>query len=88
MLMGGPSVDVDVVVDLPSLAIFLGAATGALYPAVELDDDERDDDGRASIAYYRIIHNTQHPSRDATDFAEPFLLEDDSYSRRMLHSIQ
>lgn len=55
MLIGGPSVDVDVGVDLPSLAIFFGAATGALYPAVELEDDERDDDGRASIAYYYML---------------------------------
>ena len=55
MLIGGPSVDVDVGVDLPSLAIFFGAATGALYPAVELEDDERDDEGRASIACYHML---------------------------------
>ena len=55
MLIGGPSIDVDTGVDLPSLAIFFGAATGALYPAVELEDDERDDEGRASIACYHML---------------------------------
>jgi hypothetical protein len=51
ILIGSPRFDVDTGVGLPNLAMFLGAATGALTPIVELeDDDDRDDDGRASIA--------------------------------------
>jgi hypothetical protein len=55
ILIGSPKVEVDTCVGLPNLAMFLGAATGALTPIVELeDDDERDDDGRASIAFVMV----------------------------------
>jgi hypothetical protein len=64
MLIGAPSVEGV----LPSRAIFLGA-TGALYPddvfVLELDD-ERDEEGRASmivVGLLCIAHTNQDPFR-------------------------